>query len=87
MKNDSIESFVFFSRSGCILPLLIGFNLLFGWIFLKTKYWLIMEAVLILLFLLNAYVIRRKIIRGASRRDDAIDVEGKVIEDSSPRLK
>jgi hypothetical protein len=86
MKNSSIKSFVFFSRTGCALPLLIILNLFMGCIFLKTKYWLFTEGVLILLFLINSYIVTRKIISGASKRDDAIDVEGKVVEDK-PQLK
>jgi uncharacterized membrane protein len=79
--KDALRSFVFFSGSGCLLPSLIIFNLLFGWIFLKPKPWLIIEAILLLLFIINGYNIRRKIISTSSKRDDIIDVKGEVVED------
>jgi len=85
--NEQIRSFVFFNRTGCLLPLLIMFNLLFGWIFLKPKEWLITEAVLLLFFIINGYIITRKIISGSSaKRHNVIDIEGKVVEDKH-RLK
>jgi len=80
-----MKSFVFFSRAGCFLPLLIIFNLLFGWIFLKPLHWLLVEAILILFFIISGYVIMRKII-SSSKRNDAIDIEGEVVEDKK-RLK
>lgn len=85
-KDKHLRSFVFFSGSGCLLPALIIFNLLFGWIFLKPKLWLITEAILILFFIINGYIITRKIISPSSKRDDAIDVKGEVVEDRH-RLK
>jgi len=75
-----MKSFVFFSRTGCFLPLLIIFNLLFGWIFLRPLHWLLVEAILILFFIISGYVIMRKII-SSSKRNDAIDIEGEVVED------
>ena len=72
---------VFFSRSGCLLPLLIILNLFFGWLFLKLWHWLLIEAILILLFIVNAYIITRKILSVSSRRDNVVDVEGEVIEE------
>jgi len=81
-KDKRLRSFVFLSGSGCLLPALIIFNLLFGWIFLKPKLWLIFEAVLILLFIINGFIITRKIISTSSKkRDDVIDVKGEVVED------
>lgn len=80
--KNALRSFVFFSGSGCLLPSLIIFNLLFGWIFLRPKEWLIIEAILLLLFIINGYNIRRKIFSGSSKKhDDAIDVKGEVVED------
>lgn len=72
---------VFLSRSGCLLPLLIILNLFFGWLFLKLWHWLLIEAILILLFIVNAYIITRKILFVSSRRDNVVDVEGEVIEE------
>ena len=80
-KDKRLNSFVFFSGSGCLLPALIIFKLLFGWIFLKPKLWLIAEAILLLLFIINGYIITRKIFSASSKRDDAIDVKGEVVEE------
>jgi len=68
-KDKGLSSFVFFSGSGCLLPALVIFNLLFGWIFLKPKLWLITEATLILFFIINSFIITRKIISTSSKRD------------------
>jgi len=81
-KDKGLRSFVFFSGSGCLLPALIIFNLSLGWIFLKPKLWLITEAILILLFIINSFIITRKIISTSSKkRNDVIDVKGEVLED------
>jgi len=80
-KDKRLNSFVFFSGSGCLLPALIIFNLLFGWIFLKPKLWLIIEAILVLFFIINGYIITRKIFSASRKRDDVIDVKGEVVED------
>jgi len=81
-RDKRLRPFVFFSGSGCLLPALIIFNLSLGWIFLKPKLWLITEAILILLFIINSFIITRKIISTSSKkRDDAIDVKGEVVED------
>jgi uncharacterized membrane protein len=76
-----MKSIVFFSRTGCLLPLLIIFNLLFGWIFLRPLCWLFLEIVLVLLFMVNSYILTRRIILASSRRGDGIDVEAKVLEE------
>ena len=81
-KDKRLKSFVFFSGSGCLLPALIIFNLLFGWIFLKPKLWLITEAILILFLIINGFIITRKIFSSSSKKhDDAIDVKGEVVEE------
>lgn len=82
-----MKSFVFFSRSGCVLPFLIIFNLFFGWIFLKPLHWLLLEVVLISLFFVNGYIGARKVLRTASKKGNGvIDVKGEVVEDR-PELK
>jgi hypothetical protein len=85
MSTDkNFRSFVFLSRSGCLLPLAIIFNSLFGWVFLKPKEWLIVEAILIIIFMLNGYIMTRKIMSAATvskKRPGAIDVEAEVVED------
>jgi len=76
------NSFVFFNQVGCLLPLLLIFNLFFGWVFLRPLHWLILEAVLFLLFLLSGYAFTRRVISGphrATRRPGAIDAEGEVV--------
>lgn len=86
-KDSHSRSFVFSSRSGCLLPLLIILNLLFGWIFLKPKEWLILEAILVLFFIINGYVMTQKIVSSSSKkRGNVIDVEGEVVPDKR-RLK
>jgi len=81
-KNNSIKSFVFLSRTGCLLPSLIILNLFFGWSIFKPRYWLIIEAILLLLFVANTYVITRKIFSGFPKKHaDAIDVKGEVVKD------
>ncbi|MDD5592734.1 MAG: hypothetical protein PHV44_05530 [Candidatus Omnitrophica bacterium] len=80
-RDNRVKSFVFFGKSGCLLPSLIVFNLFFGRIFLKPMPWLISEAVLLLLFIISSYAITRKMASYSSRHDDAIDVKGEVLED------
>lgn len=74
----------FFGQAGCLLPLLILFNLFFGWMFLPVLYWLAAGSVLILLFFVNSYIFLRRLSKmtkpAEGARDGAIDVEGKVIE-------
>lgn len=80
-KDNSIKSFVFFSQTGCLLPLLIILNLFFGWMFLKPIAWLLTEGILILLFMINSYILSRRISSFSAKRDKVIDVEGEVVED------
>lgn len=84
--NPHNRSVFFASQTGCFLPLLIGFNLFFGWIFFKPLVWLLIEVFLILLFILNAQIVMRKIFSTTSKHDNAIDVEGEVVEDKK-RIK
>jgi len=77
-----VNSVVFLSRAGCFLPLLILFNLFFGWIFLKPLHWLMLGAALILLFITSGYIGMRKILRDSSQKPgDAIDVKGEVLDE------
>lgn len=78
-----MRPFVFLSRSGCLLPCLIFFNLFFGWLFLKPAHWLILEFLLIALFALNGYLLARGIVKAAGSAKargsvEVIDVEGMV---------
>jgi len=69
--------------SGCLLPALIFFNTFFGWIFFKpAKLWLSIEAILILLAILQLHSSYRFILSNFNKksRRDAIDVEGKVVD-------
>ena len=83
-----MKSVVFSSRAGCLLPLLIILNLLFGWRIFKPLEWLAVGGVLVLLFILTSMVVARQVFSKASSRDSGvIDVEAEVIEgDEQPRI-
>lgn len=72
-----------FYRGGCLLPFLLIFNLFFGWIFFSVRAWVLIEILLIIALVIYSYILSRKIIsrvNNAGKRDNAIDVEGKVIK-------
>lgn len=71
----------FFYNSGCLLPFLIIFNLFFGRVFFSLRVWLAVEGILIILFVVNAYIFSKRIINSVKKRDNVIDVEGEVIQD------
>jgi len=71
---------VVISQTGCLLPILILFNLFFGWMFLKPLTWLAVEGILIILFILNSYILARRISSYSAKRSNVIDVEGEVLE-------
>lgn len=75
------KSLFFISQSGCLLPFLILFNLLFGWMFFKPLIWLLIGGGLILLFIINTRILMRKIFTSSSGHDNAIDTEGEVVEE------
>jgi len=85
-KGKTLGPFVLFGASGCLLPLLVIFNLLFGWMFLKPAHWLITEVVLVLFFIVKGYIFTRNIISVSRKYDGAIDVKGEVLEERD-RLK
>jgi len=72
---------VLISSGGCLLPFLIVFNLFFGHLFLKTSHWLALEGILIALFIFNSYLFTKRLFSAAKKRDNVIDVEGKVVHD------
>lgn len=84
-----MSQFVWIAGSDCLLPFLIIFNLIFGrLIFSSARLWLGIEAVLILLFIINLNIMARKISRnfsssGKSQRPQkgVIDIEGEIVED------
>jgi uncharacterized membrane protein len=80
-KISSVKSFVFFSQTGCLLPLLLTLNTLFGWIFFSPAHWLFTQAILVLLFLLNFLIFSRKVISVSAKHDNVIDTEGEVIKE------
>jgi uncharacterized membrane protein len=87
-KNNSIKSFVLFSKTGCLLPILIIFNLFFGLLFLSPLVWVFIQVTLILLFLINGYIITRKIGSVSSgKRKDAIDVKAEIVEEEKRNNK
>ncbi|MDD5282402.1 MAG: hypothetical protein PHC37_03395 [Candidatus Omnitrophica bacterium] len=76
-------------QTGCLLPSLIIFNLLFGRaIFNSTYIWLGVEAALIFIFIIKIHVFAHKIrqqLRPEGRKPygRVVDVEGKVVEEKS----
>ena len=63
------------------MPLLIFLNFFFGWIFFKPLMWLAIEGILITIFLLNSYILAKRISKFSSKRAGAIDVEAEIVED------
>jgi hypothetical protein len=58
------SGFVFTGQSGCLLPVLIIFNLFFGkLIFNSTRLWLGIEGILVLLFIIKIHAFTQKIIK------------------------
>lgn len=75
---------------GCLLPLLLVLNTIFGWMFLNFKYWLLLELLLLSAVWLGAFTFDGKISGAATgrrrRRNDVIDVEAKIIDSpANPR--
>ena len=69
-------------QAGCLLPALILLNLFFGWMFLKTSAWLVLEGILILSLILNSYFLIRKVKRwSTSVPGNVIDVQGEVVDE------
>lgn len=87
MKQPQNKSFLLVSQTGCLLPMLMILNLFFGWIFFKPLIWLFTEGALILLFIINSYVLIKKVSSLSARRSDVIDVEGQVVEEDKYKLK
>ena len=80
-----MPQFIWQGQSGCLLPILIIFNLFFGKLFFhSTAIWLSIEGALIFLFILKIHLFVRKINGQFQQkcRNGAIDVEGKVIEEN-----
>ncbi len=81
MKQDA-RQFILLSQAGCLLPGLLLFNFVFGWLFLKPLIWIAVELVLLLLFMVNSVVTARKVMSVVSSKDDSvIDVEAQVVDD------
>ncbi len=77
---------VFSGQTGCLLPLLIILNFLFGRpIFNSTYIWLGVEVVLILIFLVKIHIFAKNITKQFYNQDShgrVVDVEGKVVEEN-----
>lgn len=76
--------FIWTGSSGCLLPFLIIFNLLFGkLIFNSTSLWLGIEAILILIFMIKIKIMARKASRYFShkRQGKVVDIQGQVVEE------
>jgi len=69
--------------TGCFLPALILLNFFFGWMFFRPLVWLGIEGILILLFVVNFYIIAKRVTSSptTARGEDIVDVEGEVVED------
>ena len=76
-----MRSVLVFSQTGCFLPLLFLFNLIFGWMFFKPLTWLAIEGVILLLILINSLLLVRKISSLTKTKSNVIDIEGEVIEE------
>jgi len=79
-QNKQFKTIILGSRIGCFLPFLIIFNLFFGLFFLKPLYWLVLEVVLILLFVLTFATIVKKVSSLNSSHSNVIDVEGEIVK-------
>lgn len=77
-----MPQFIWHGQSGCLLPMLIIFNLFFGkLIFNSTRLWLGVEAILILLFIIKIHFFARKISQQFRPKGKVIDVQGQVVEE------
>ncbi len=79
-----MSQIIWAGQSGCLLPMLIIFNLFFGKLFFhSTAIWLGIEGVLLFLFILKVHFFMRKISRQfwPQGRGRVIDVEGRVVEE------
>lgn len=79
---------ILITRTGCLLPLLIIFNLFFGLFFLEFRHWLLIEGALVVLFALNAYIFSRRIFlagQGRQQRRGVIDVKAEVVEEEKKK--
>ena len=76
-----MRSTIVLTHTGCLLPFLIIINLLFGWLILGVRYWLLTEAVLVLFFIFNSYLMARRLFRSPKHADGVIDVKGEIVED------
>lgn len=74
-----MKSVLILSQSGCFLPLLIILNLFFGWMFLKPGLWLLIEAGLVILFIINALILMKNLSRMTKKGKGVVDIEGKVL--------
>ncbi len=76
------KSLFFVSQTGCLLPFFIVLNLVFGWMFLKPLTWVLVGGILVLLFILNARIMMKKIFSSSvSKYDNVIDIEGEPVEE------
>lgn len=80
------KAMVYIAHAGCLLPILLIFNLLFGWLIFNPLTWIGIELILFLSFVLSSYIFARFIFYPRPRNNEAIDVEAQVISEN-PRLK
>jgi len=82
-----MRSVVVSAQAGCFLPILIILNLFFGWMFLKPAQWLLLEAALVLFFIITSIILVKKVVSSATKRSNVIDVEGKVVDENKYHRK
>ncbi|MFH1441425.1 MAG: hypothetical protein ABIH18_05250 [Candidatus Omnitrophota bacterium] len=80
----------FVARTGCSLPSLMILNFIFGWIFLRPAYWIVLEVVLLGLFILNIVFLKNKLFSAfnttpkdtprGKKSGNIVDIEGEVLE-------
>jgi hypothetical protein len=82
-----MRSLTLISYTGCLLPFLIIFNLFFGWLFFRPLQWLLIELILVCIFVVNSWVMTKKIFSAVSKTNDkgVIDVEGEVVDDKEKK--
>ena len=82
-----MRSYFVFRRSGCLLPMAIFLNLLFGWLIFKPLDWLAVEGALILWFALSARLAARQMVSQGHHSDSrVIDVEAEVLKEDKPKI-
>jgi len=62
------------------LPLMIILNLFFGLLFFKPATWFLVGGILVLLFMINSYLLVKKMKNLSTKKGKIIDIEARVLE-------